>query len=154
MNNKPDFRTEFIRFFKSRGYPASGIFYNAKIGNTHVEYLITVPNSTEKLAIMTAQGIDDNPTQIRKPFEYCLQEMGNPDYSLCLLTPSDEVNSQYSFSLYHLDKNGLFTGALLNCVSNSAVEESNRFDKANVFAESGKFEQAIKRRTLLLGKQP
>jgi len=55
MNNKPDFQTEFIRFLKSRGYPNSGIFCNAKIGETHVDYLITVPNPNDNLAIIVAQ---------------------------------------------------------------------------------------------------
>jgi len=104
MNN--NFRTEFIRFLKSSGYPASGIFCNAKIGNTHVEYLITIPNSNEKLVIITAQGIDEQPAQIIKQLEFCRQQMDNADYQVCFLTPNDKADSQYPFSLYNLDNRG------------------------------------------------
>ncbi|RKZ70834.1 MAG: hypothetical protein DRR19_33070 [Candidatus Parabeggiatoa sp. nov. 1] len=98
-----DFRTEFLRFLKSRGYPTHGIFCNAKIGDIYVDYLITLPNSNDKLAIITVQRLDDNSEQLRQQIEMCRQEMGEPDYPLCLLTPNNEANSQYPFSLFHID---------------------------------------------------
>ncbi|MDM8558943.1 hypothetical protein [Candidatus Parabeggiatoa sp. HSG14] len=108
MNNKPDFRTEFIRFLKSRDFPTSAIFGNVKIGDTHVDYLITTPNSNEKLAIITAQRLNDNSTQIRRQIERCRQEIGESDYPICILTPTTETHSKYLFSLYHIDKKGKF----------------------------------------------
>ncbi|HEC85084.1 MAG TPA: hypothetical protein ENI48_07605 [Thioploca sp.] len=123
--HQPDFRAELIRFLKSHGYPAGGIFCNAKIGETHVDYLITVPNTNEKLAIITAQRLDDNPVQLRRQImtatrlddnpaqlkrqlEMCRQKMGEPDYPVCILTASDEANRQYPFALYQLDNNRIF----------------------------------------------
>ncbi|GEM_PF-1636434 len=108
MNNKPDFQTEFIRFLKSRGYPNSGIFCNAKIGETHVDYLITVPNPNDNLAIIVAQRLNDNSAEIRQQIEMCRQEMGAPNYQVCLLTPNEEAQSKHPFSLYHLDNKGDF----------------------------------------------
>jgi hypothetical protein len=131
---QPYFRAELIHFLKSRGYPAGNILCNAKIGETHVDYLIMVPNTNENLAIindqrlddnlaqmkrqiMTAQRLDDNPApqlrrhnpaQLRRQLEICRQKMGEPDYPVCILTASDEPNSQYPFALYHLDNNRIF----------------------------------------------
>jgi len=101
--NKPDFRAEFIRFLKYHGYSESGIFCEVKIGKTHVDYLITVQNSNERVAIMTAQGVNDNPAQIRKQLEFCRQKMDELDYQVYLLTPPTEVKSKYPFSLYYFD---------------------------------------------------
>jgi hypothetical protein len=102
------FRAELIRFLKSHGYPAGDIFCNAKIGETHVDYLITVPNTNENLAIITAQRFDDNPAQLKRLLEMCRQKMGEPDYPVCILTASEEANSQYPFALYYLEDNGIF----------------------------------------------
>ena len=106
--HQPDFRAELIRFLKSHGYPAGGIFCNAKIGETHVDYLITVPNSNEKLAIINAQRLDDNPAQLKRQLEMCRQKMGEPDYPVSILTANDEANRQYPFALYYLEDNGIF----------------------------------------------
>ena len=106
--HQPDFRAELIRFLKSHGYPAGGIFCNAKIGETHVDYLITVPNTNEKLAIITAQRLDDNPAQLKRQLEMCRQKMGEPDYPVSILTANDEANRQYPFALYYLEDNGIF----------------------------------------------
>ncbi len=98
-----DFRTEFISFLKSRGYPASGIFRNAKIGEINVDYLITLPNSNEKLVIITVQRSDNYFAQLRKQFEMCRQEMGIPNYPICILTPTTKAQSKYPFAVYYLD---------------------------------------------------
>ncbi len=79
MNNETNFRAEFIRFLKSRDYPADHIFCNAKFGETYVDYLITLPNPNEKLAIITAQSLYGKP-QIKRQVESCRQEMGEFNY--------------------------------------------------------------------------
>ena len=108
MNNKPDFQTEFIRFLKSRGYSTSGIFCNAKIGETHVDYLITLPNPNDNLVIIIAQRLNDNSEQLKQQIEMCRQEMGEPNYPVCLLTPNEKAQSKSPFSLYHLNNKGDF----------------------------------------------
>jgi hypothetical protein len=103
MNNETDFRAEFIRFLKYHGYPENGIFCDVTIGKTHVDYLITVQNSNERVAIMTVQGVNDNPAQIRKQLEFCRQKMDELDYQVYLLTPTTKVQSKYPFALHYLD---------------------------------------------------
>jgi len=103
INNKPDFRAKFIRFLKSRGYPESSISHHAKIGETHVDCLITLPNSNEKLVILSVQRLDDHPAQLRRQVEMCRQEIGEAHYSVCILTPMTKAQSKYPFALYYLD---------------------------------------------------
>jgi len=104
VNSNSNFQSEFIRFLKFLGYSTSNVLCNVKIGKNNLDYLVSVPNSDRKLAIII-QGIDNDAVQIKKRLEFCQQEMG---YVVYLLMPSKEIQSKYLFALYHLDSNGNF----------------------------------------------
>ncbi len=52
VNSDSDFQAKFNSFLNFLGYPASNILCNVKIGEAHLNYLVSVPNSDKKLAII------------------------------------------------------------------------------------------------------
>ncbi|MDM8568684.1 hypothetical protein QUF50_04060 [Thiotrichales bacterium HSG1] len=105
VNSYSDFRAKFISFLKFLGYPESNILCNAKIGEAHLNYLVSVPNSNKKLAIISIQEIGNDAVQIKEKLESYQQEIG---YLVYLLRPSKETQSKYQFALEYLDNNGNF----------------------------------------------
>ncbi|MDM8566843.1 hypothetical protein QUF74_14465 [Candidatus Halobeggiatoa sp. HSG11] len=105
VNSNSDFQAGFISFLKFLGYPASNISCNVKIGEAHLDYLVSVPNSDKKLAIISIQEIGNDAVQIKEKLESGQQEIG---YLIYLLRPSKETQSKYQFALEYLDSNGNF----------------------------------------------